>query len=108
MWVISAEPKGGCRFLPPSVSSTGGRGAPLLGHVCPGETLGQAGEDGGRDTGPNQPLESGTGESDHEIACWTMTDLGGGGEGNALGWSGKWDSEAYGNQALAFSGSLWF
>ena len=33
-------------------------------------------EEGGRDTGPSQPLESGTGESDHEIACWTMTDWG--------------------------------
>lgn len=43
------------------------------------------GEEGGRDTGPSQPLESGTGESDHEIACWTMTDWGtGGGGGGAV------------------------
>ena len=26
------------------------------------------------DTGPYQPLESGTGESDHKISCWKMTD----------------------------------
>jgi hypothetical protein len=79
VWVISAEPEGGCRFLSPSLSSPGGQGAPLLGHVCPGEILQQAGEEGGRDTGPSQPLESRTGESDHKIACWTMTDLGRGG-----------------------------
>lgn len=31
---------------------------------------------GSEEGGPSQPLESGTGESDHEIACWTMTDWG--------------------------------
>lgn len=71
-------------YPPSSVSSPGGWRAPLLGHVCPGETLGQAGEEGGRDTGPSQPLESRTGESDHEIACWTMTDWGTGGGGGAV------------------------